>query len=185
DGAIHAVKAPSTPSDPSVGVIDAIKALARRLDLPIETVLGRTKTLIHGTTYATNLLLEGKGARVGLITTDGFRDLLELREGLKTRRYEMHTPSRPPLVPRVLRHEVAERVRWDGTNEEPLDETAVRTALEKLHDDGVEALAVCFLHAHRSPAHELRVREIAEAMDWRPFVSLSHEVLAREGVLSR
>ena len=185
EGTIHTAKALSTPSDPSIGVVDGLRLLAQDMATDVADLVARTEILIHGTTYSTNLLLEEKGARLGLVTTAGFKDLLELREGLKTHRYDMRSPAVPPLVPRSLRREVAERVLWDGTVEIPLDAAAVDRELKGLRDAGVESLAVCFLHAHRRPEHEQRVREIAYGMDWHPYISLSHEVLAREGEYDR
>lgn len=184
-GTIHSAKALSTPADPSIGVVDGLRLLAHGMATDAAGLLAGTEILIHGTTYSTNLLLEEKGARLGLVTTAGFGDLLELREGLKTHRYDMRSPSVPPLVPRSLRREVAERVLWDGTVETSLDEDAVERELKGLRDAGVEALVVCFLHAHRRPEHERRVREIAHGMDWHPYISLSHEVLSREGEYDR
>jgi len=184
-GDLHVRKALSTPQDQSVGVMDGLAGLAEQLGTTVAALLGEATLFIHGTTVATNLLIERKGARVGMITTAGFRDLLEIREGTKADRYNLREPFPQPLVPRPLRLEVPERVRHDGSVERPLDEEAVRAVLRELAQRGVEALVVGFLNAHRNPAHELRVREIIDAGDWHPYVSLGHEILAQEGEYDR
>jgi N-methylhydantoinase A len=185
DGRLATAKAPSTPEDQSIGVVAGLAHLAGELGLSLAELLGRTTLFIHGTTVATNQLIERKGARVGLITTAGFRDLLELREGTKSDRYNLREPFPQPLIPRPLRVEVTERVRWDGTVEAPLDEAGVQRAVAALRAQEVEAIVVGFLNAHRNAAHELRVREIIASGAWRPYVSLSHEVLNREGEYDR
>ena len=108
-------KVPSTPEDPSLGVLDGLAALADRLGLQRAALLGDTDRIVHGTTVATNALLEHKGARTGLLTTEGHRDVVEMREGLKpVERYNMRMPPPAQLVPRVLRLPVIERMRHDG-----------------------------------------------------------------------
>ena len=139
--------------------------------------MGTTALLIHGTTVATNTLVERKGARVGLLTTAGFRDLLEMREGMKEDRYNLRMDQVEPLVPRYLRLGVPERVRWDGAVHAPLDEAKVEEALAYLAREGVEALAVCFLFAYLNPAHEQRVAELIRARFPNVYLSLSHQVL--------
>src|SRR5437764_12608021 len=107
-------KVPSTPEDPSLGVLDGLDALARRLRLERTALLAQTDRIVHGTTVATNALLERKGARVGLLTTEGHRDVIEMREGLKDDRYNVRMPPPVPLVPRARRLGVRERVAADG-----------------------------------------------------------------------
>jgi len=184
-GQIFAAKAPSTPDDQSIGVLNAVETLAGERGTSATSLLESVKLFIHGTTVATNILIERKGARVGLITTKGFRDLLELREGTKSDRYNLRSPFPQPLIPRTLRAEVTERIRWDGGVEVEMDKNAVTEAFKVLKDDGVEALTVCFLHAHRNPKHELAVRELLKKAGWAPYLSLAHEVLGRAGEYDR
>src|SRR6516165_7194161 len=101
-------KSPSTPADQSIGVMAGLDELARRLKLTRTEMLAATDRLVHGTTVATNALLERKGAKVALLTTEGHRDVLEMREGLKGNRYDLRTPPPEPLVPRELRFSVRE-----------------------------------------------------------------------------
>ena len=129
EGAVTFVKAASTPADQSVGVMNALMRLAERLDLDLGELLDRTERIMHGMTVATNALLERKGARVGLLTTEGHRDVLEMREGLKPERYDLRLPRPEPLVPRYLRLGVRERVRADGRIETPLDEDSLGRAV--------------------------------------------------------
>src|SRR3954449_6690313 len=114
-------KSPSTPADQSVGVMAGLEELARRLKLTRAEVLGVTDRVVHGTTVATNALLERKGARVALLTTEGHRDVLEMREGLKGNRYDLRSPPPEPLVPRERRFGVRERLRPNGEVLESLD----------------------------------------------------------------
>jgi N-methylhydantoinase A len=185
DGRLHVAKAPSTPQDQSLGVVQGLALLAEGLGRTLPALLDGTTLFIHGTTVATNTLIERKGARVGLLTTAGFRDLLELREGTKADRYNLREPFPQPLIPRPLRLEVAERIRFDGSVELPLDEASVRDALARLRAQEVEAVVIGLLNAHRNPAHERRIGEIIAAGEWQPYVTLSHEVLNREGEYDR
>jgi N-methylhydantoinase A len=176
-GSVTFAKAASTPRDPSLGVLDGLGRLARALGLDRGTLLAQTERIVHGTTVATNALLERKGARVGLLTTEGHRDVLEMREGLKDDRYNLRMPPPVPLVPRALRLGVRERVRADGRVEVPLDRRSLARAIEALRAADVGAVAVCYLHAYRDPRHERLTRSaIVKALP-RAYVSLSSEVL--------
>ena len=170
-------KTPSTPHDPSEGVMAGLREVAQVYDLSTEALLAETGMIIHGTTVATNTLVERKGAKVGLITTEGFRDLLEMREGMKEDRYNLRMQPVEPLVPRYLRLGVPERVRANGKVETPLDEEALERTLDSLHKDGIEALAVCFLFSYLNPAHEETVAQKASARFPGMYTSLSHQVL--------
>ena len=110
EGAILVAKTPSTSDDPARAVLDALKLLADRLQISVPSLYARTELLIHGTTVATNILAERKGAHVGMICTRGFRDLLELREGTKSNRYNLHSEFPQPLIQRPFRIEIAERI---------------------------------------------------------------------------
>src|SRR3974390_1371068 len=112
-------KSLSTPQDQSIGVMAGLEELASRLRLSVAEMLTQTRRLVHGTTVATNALLERKGARVALLTTEGHRDILEMREGLKPNRYDLRTPPPEPLVPRELRFGVRERLRPTGGGAPP------------------------------------------------------------------
>ena len=152
-------KAPSTPADQSIGVMAGLDELARRLKLSRAEMLGATERLVHGTTVATNALLERKGAKVALLTTEGHRDVLEMREGLKGNRYDLRSPPPEPLVPRERRFGARERLRPDGDVIEPLDERSLGEAIAAISASGATSVALCFLHAYRNPAHEIAAAE--------------------------
>ncbi len=107
-------KSPSTPADQSIGVMAGLEELARRLNVTRAEMLAATDRLVHGTTVATNALLERKGAKVALLTTEGHRDVIEMREGLKPDRYDLRSPPPEPLVPRERRFGVRERLKASG-----------------------------------------------------------------------
>jgi N-methylhydantoinase A len=176
-GAPVLAKVPSTPDDPSLGVLDGLNALARRLGLDRAALLAATDRIVHGTTVATNALLERKGARLGLLTTAGHRDVIEMREGLKDERYNLRLPPPEQLVPRHLRLGVTERLRADGRVELPLDPTSLAAAITVLQHENVEAVAVCYLHAWRDPRHEEATRAALDRALPGVYVSLSCEVL--------
>jgi N-methylhydantoinase A len=165
EGRIVTAKVPSTPSDQSEGVLAAVEASG--LDL-------RGCDLRHGTTVATNALLERKGARTGLLTTEGFRDVIEIGRQNRPSLYDLARDRPPPLVPRELRFAVRERMGLDGSIE-PLDEESVRHAAEQLGE--VDAVAICLLFAYLYPEHERRVGELVREALPGAHVSLSSEVL--------
>jgi N-methylhydantoinase A len=169
DGGMRLAKVPTTSPNQADGVLAAIEAAGTdpaSLDL-----------IIHGTTATTNAVLERKLARVGLITTLGFRDVLELGRRTRPNSYGM-TGSFEPLIPRELRREVAERVDARGQVVAPLDEEAVAREVAALRDAGCEALVIHFLHAYANPAHEQRAGEIARAIWPNRYVTLGHELLS-------
>ncbi len=172
-------KVPSTPDDPSLGVLDGLARLAERLGRDCAALLAQTDRIVHGTTVATNAVLERKGARVGLLTTAGHRDVIEMREGLKDDRYNLRMPPPEQLVPRKLRLGVRERLRADGRIETPLDQASLDAAIAALKRERVEAVAVCYLHAWRDPGHEQASRAALERELPDAYVSLSAEVLAQ------
>ncbi|MFQ5876063.1 MAG: hydantoinase/oxoprolinase N-terminal domain-containing protein, partial [Dehalococcoidia bacterium] len=170
-------KTSSTPHDPSEGVMAGLQDVASAYKLTPEKLLDDTELIIHGTTVATNTLVERKGAKVGLLTTQGFRDLLEMREGMKEDRYNLRMTPVEPLVPRYLRLGVPERVRSSGEVATPLDEEALERALDTLSNEDIESLAVCFLFSYLSPKHEQAVAEKIRQMFPSMYTSLSHEIL--------
>ena len=170
-------KTPSTPDDPSIGVMSGLQEAAADYELSLDRFLASTELVIHGSTVATNTLVERKGASVGLLTTDGFRDLLEMREGLKEDRYNLRMTPVEPLAARYLRAGVPERVRADGRVEQHLDEAALEEALDRLVREGAESLAVCFLFSYLNPAHEQLAWQAIHRRFPNMYTSLSHEVI--------
>ena len=159
DGRTVFAKSPSTPDDQSIGVMAGLDELARRLNTTRAEMLAATDRLVHGTTVATNALLEHKGAKVALLTTEGHRDVLEMREGLKPDRYDLRSPPPEPLVPRERRFGVRERLRADGEVLIPLDRSSLDAAIATIRASGANSVAVCFLHAYLNPVHEIAAAE--------------------------
>lgn len=176
-GRVAFAKAPSTPRDPAHGVLEGLGRLARVLGLEPRALLAETERIVHGTTAATNALIERKGARVGLLTTEGHRDILEMREGLKEDRYNLRLPPPVPLVPRARRLGVRERLRADGRVQTRLDPRSVARAVATLGRAKVEAIAVCYLHAWRDPRHERLTRAALGRALPGVYVTLSSDVL--------
>jgi 5-oxoprolinase (ATP-hydrolysing)/N-methylhydantoinase A len=158
----------STPPAYDRAVVDAVQSL------------GGADEVVHGTTVATNAVLELRGALTAVVTTEGFRDVLELRRMRMPHLYDTFWAKPPPLVERRLRFEVAERVLADGTVSTPLEDGDARAVAAQLRDAGVESVAVCLLHAHLHPAHEQRLGAILrEELPGIP-VSLSSEILREQ-----
>src|SRR3954470_7772125 len=170
-GKLIFAKSPSTPADQSVGVMAGLEELARRLDLTRSDMLARTERVVHGTTVATNALLERKGAKLALLTTEGHRDVIEMREGLKGDRYDLRSPPAEPLVPRELRFGVRERLKANGEIATPLDQRSLDLAIAAISRSGATSVAVCFLHSYVNPVHEIAAAE--RVMRELPDVSVS------------
>jgi N-methylhydantoinase A len=173
NGERYTKKVSSTVDDYARAIVEGLAALLGE----IGAAPGGIGELLHGTTVASNAILEHKGAKTGLITTKGFRDVLEIRNLRMPRLYDMSWTKPPPLVERRLRTEVDERVNADGGVDKPLDKSSVERAARFLLEEGVEAIAVCLLHSYLNPAHELRVKEIVERLAPRVTLSVSAEVL--------
>jgi N-methylhydantoinase A len=152
-------KSPSTPADQSIGVMAGLEELARRLNFTRAEMLAATDRLVHGTTVATNALLERKGAKVALLTTEGHRDVIEMREGLKPNRYDLRSPPPEPLVPRERRFGVRERLKASGEALLALDAASLDEAIGAVKNSGASSVAVCFLHSYLNPVHELAAVE--------------------------
>jgi N-methylhydantoinase A len=172
DGRIEVWKVPSTPDDPSRGIAEGVEQGMERVAAPA----GDITYFGHGTTVATNALIQHKGVRTGLITTDGFRDLLEIGRQKRPDLYDLQADKAPVLVARDLRLQVPERVRHDGTIETALDEQAVREAAGVLKAADVKAVAICFLYSFVRPEHEERARAIVAEEFPEAFLTTSHGI---------
>ncbi|WP_019548900.1 hydantoinase/oxoprolinase family protein [Streptomyces sulphureus] len=180
NGTIQVRKVSSTPDDPGRAIVDGVQELLRQMGGGREgakRTMAEVAYFAHGTTVGTNALLTQRGARTGVITTRGFRDLLELGRGRRPRLYDLQADKPVPVAPRDLRLEVTERVRHDGRVETPLNEQDVRTAAKALRERDVQAVAVCLLYSFLHPAHEERVGEILTEELPGAHISLSSRVL--------
>jgi N-methylhydantoinase A len=171
-GRIFVHKSLTTPADPAQGVMEGLDALLAQLELQAKDVV----LAIHGTTLITNALIERKGAPTGLITTEGFRDVIEIRTEMRYDAYDLAIEFPEPLVPRPLRLGVTERLNKDGEVLKPLAFDQVRAAAEKFRAQGVRSVAVCFLHSFKNDAHEVSARDLLRQEFPELSVSISSEV---------
>ena len=174
DGSALTRKVSSTPDDYGRGIMEGLEAVFR--DGGIDP--GEVDGIVHATTVATNAVLENQGADTGLITTEGFRDVLEIRRCRIPDMYNLDYEKPPPLVPRRLRREVRERMGPRGEVRIPLDEESAYRAAERLRDEEVEAVAISLLHSYANPDHEQRVaRIVRDVLPPDVYVTCSHEIL--------
>ncbi|WP_149536267.1 hydantoinase/oxoprolinase family protein [Siccirubricoccus phaeus] len=174
DGSIRLTKVPTTRGNPSKAMLAALETAGAEWQVPA----GAISRFTHGTTVATNAVLERKGARIGLIATEGFKDVIEIGRQMRHQMYDLvlHTETPAFLAPGRFRREVRERVDAQGRVLVPLDEASARQAVTELLAQGVEAIAVCLIFAFLHPAHERRIAEIIAAIAPGLPVSLSSEV---------
>ena len=171
-GEVRTGKVPSTPSDPSQGFLHVVDRMLAQDEVAPDAV----KFLVHGTTVATNAIIEGNLARTAFVTTEGFRDLLEIQTGIRPVLYDLQFEKLRPLVPRYLCFGVPERLDFRGDVLVPLDDEAVRRVAEHLREEDVESIAVCLLHSYVNPEHEQRIGEVLREVLPSVPVSLSSEV---------
>jgi N-methylhydantoinase A len=172
-GLVRSDKTATTPAD----VVEGVLAAIARTDCDPATV----KQFVHGSTVATNALVTGRGARTGLITTKGFRDILEIRriDRPDDHIYDILWKKPKPLVPRRIRLEISARMKFDGTELAPFDHGEAAEVVNRLLSENVEAIAICFLHAYADPRHEIEMGKLIREMAPEVYVSMSHDV-ARE-----
>ena len=171
-GELSIVKVLTTPANPAEGFMEAVEQAQQKTGFPPEAL----KMVVHATTIATNALIEGNKTRIGMLATEGFRDVLEIGYQTRPRLYDIFQKKPVPLVPRRWSIGIPERLDHHGQVLKPLDEAAVERAVAFLKAEGVEALVVCFLHSYINPAHEQRAAEIARAAFPEAFLSVSSEV---------
>ncbi len=172
-GTFSIYKCLTTPSDPSDAVETGIRALKEQTPDFVPDVA----EIIHGTTLVINAIIERKGARTGLITTKGFRDVLELGREIRYDAYDIFSEYPPPLVPRALRVEVDERIASDGRVLRPLDTDQAKQALRSLQDAGVVSVAICLINSYENPEHEAKIKALVNELAPDLSVSASYEVL--------
>ncbi|MFH1629188.1 MAG: hydantoinase/oxoprolinase family protein [Pseudomonadota bacterium] len=172
-GEIHINKCLTTPSDPS----DAVEQGIRQLEKTVPGFVQELDEVIHGTTLVINSIIERKGAKTGLITTNGFRDVLELGREIRYAPYDVFAEFPKPLIPRRFRLEVDERVRSDGTILKPLKPEEAREVVRRLLQMGVESISVCLINSFENPSHELMIKKIIQEEAPEISLSISYEVL--------
>jgi N-methylhydantoinase A len=178
-------KTPSNPADPSTSFETGLRELADLLDMEVDAFTGQISLIVHGTTVATNAVLTSDGSKVALLTTHGFRDALQLRRGMREEVLNNKLPAPTPIVPRYLRFGIPERVLFDGTVVTPLDLDSVGAAAEACAAEGVEAVAVCFLHAYANADHEAAATARLQEQLPGVYVTSSHDLLAQIRLFER
>lgn len=177
DGAVSTYKTLSTPDDPSEAVLTGLRSIADALGKDEAAFAKDITTIVHGTTVTTNATLTRNGAKTGLLTTEGVRDALEMRRGIRERQYDNKFENVKPLVPRHLRLAAAGRLDYSGAELTALDMEGVREAVKVFKDEKVEAVAICFMNSFANPAQERAAAEVlAEALP-ETFLSVSSTVL--------
>jgi N-methylhydantoinase A len=184
-GTLHFAKVPSTPSAPVEGAVNAIRTLGVQIGWDTSALLQGCAQFVHGSTVATNAVLEGKGARVGLLTTRGLRDSLEIRRGLRPHQWDHRRPHPPILVPRFLRRPVSGRLDHAGREILPLDIGDVDAALAAFRVASVEAIAICLINSFANPEHELSCAERARAFWPNEWIYCSHRIAPVVGEYER
>lgn len=188
EGHLHQFKAPTTPWNFSEGVLSTILEAAGYFGLTTRQFLQQTEWLVHGTTVSTNALVQRKLSPTALITTRGFRDIIEMRRSAKIEThsmYEAYIPPYEPLVPRRLRFTVSEITKASGEIVTPLEESELRAVLERVKAQQIEALAICFINSYANPANELRAAEICAHELPGVFISCSSLLLPKMGEYER
>ena len=185
DGSTWVAKVPSSPSDPSQGVMRAVEQIAADFGLPVTNILEQCALFVHGSTVATNTMLEGKGAVVGLITTEGFRDTIEIRRGLREDQWNHRAPYAPVLVPRYLRHSIPGRIDADGSEYKPLDLSGLPGILDSFKDENVEAISIALMNSFVNDSHEQQLADaIREVWDGK-WITTSSSVSPLMGEYER
>jgi N-methylhydantoinase A len=177
DGRAQVGKVLTTPEDPSIGLLRGLEELAAEHGQSLAEFAGRISTIVHGTTVSTNVVLTRTGAKTGLLTTEGVRDALEMRRGIREEQYNNRYTNVPPLVPRSLRRPVCGRLDYTGAEIEPLRVEDVERAIDRLKQERVEAVAICFMNSFANPEHEQRAAEIVRRRWPDAYLSISTEVL--------
>lgn len=188
DGKLSEFKAPSTPKDFSIGVINALSEAASAFSLSDKQFLGKTELIVHGTTAATNALITKNIARTALITTKGFRDVIEIRRSLKIdthSMYEAFIPPYEPIVPRYLRFVVDEKTKRSGDIAKVVAEEDILKVIEQMKKEKIEAVAICFINSYANPENEKRAAAILEKNLDDVFVTRSSEILPKMGEYER
>lgn len=171
-------KISTTPQDPSIGVLNGLESLASMLSTDTASLLAQTRLIVHGTTVTTNAVLTGRGARTGLITTEGFRDVLQMRRGVRSREhlYNNKYVAPPPLVSRDLVTGVGERTDLNGSVLKEVSREDLEAAAAHFREEGVSSVAICFMHAYANPHNEQRAKKIMQELMPEAFISISTDV---------
>ena len=187
-GNLTEFKAPTTPGDFSEGVINALKEAASGYKMSLDQFMKQTELIVHGTTVATNALITKKVARTAMITTKGFRDIIEMRRSLKIEThsmYDAYIPPYDPIIPRYLRFTVEEKTKYTGEVTKPVNEKELESIIAKLNKEKVEAVAICFINSYANSENEKKAAEICSRSLKGVFITCSSELLPKMGEYER
>ena len=185
DGVARVYKTPTTPSNPEHGVFNGLQKVADDLDKNLGTFLSEIESIVHGTTITTNAVLTGNGAKTAFLTTRGFRDILNMRRGLKEKQFDFKYSPPPPIVPRHLIFPIEERVDADGKVVKPLNENDISAAINEILNEQIEAVAVSYLWSFLHPEHEQQTADLLREKLPDVYISLSTEILPQIRVYER
>ncbi len=177
DGMSKVYKVLSTPKDPSIATMQGISDMAQDEGIDLRAFLDAVDVIVHGTTVTTNAVLTYRGANTGLLTTSGVRDALEMRRGIREEQYNNRYTNVAPLVPRYLRLPVRGRLDYGGTEITPLSEEDLRTHIEQLKKEGVQAVAICFMNSFANSAHEDQAAAVVKEILPDAYLAVSTKVL--------
>jgi N-methylhydantoinase A len=177
DGRARVFKTPSTPDDPSRGLLHGLGEIAQAYGMSLGELAKTVETIVHGTTVTTNAVLTRNGAKTALVTTEGVRDALEMRRGVREEQYNNRYTNVVPLVPRHLRLTAKGRLSREGSELEKLSTADIIAAADAFAKEGVEAVAICFMHSYANPVHEKRAEAILREKLPRAFLSVSSTLL--------
>jgi len=177
DGTTQIYKVLSTPDDPSIGLMNGLQEMANDRSISIEEFIRDVDTVVHGTTVTTNAVLTYRGAKTGLLTTKGVRDALEMRRGIREEQYDNRFPNVEPLVPRYLRYPVDERLDYKGDVLTAIREQDVHHAVQLFTEEGVEAIAICFLNSFANRTHEEVAAKIIREKMPNAYLTVSSNLL--------
>ncbi len=177
DSQPHIHKVLSTPSDPSIGLLNGLDAIASNMGLTLEQLAESIETIVHGTTVTTNAILTHTGAKTGLLTTEGVRDALEMRRGIREEQYNNRYTNVPPLVPRYLRLPVRGRLNYRGDTIDDLNIDDVRRAIQLFNKEDIQAVAVCFMNSFANPQQERQAADLVREELPDAFLSVSSDLL--------
>ncbi|OGO23000.1 MAG: hypothetical protein A2144_12440 [Chloroflexi bacterium RBG_16_50_9] len=188
EGKISEYKVPTTPYDFSEGVMNTLREAAEAYKQPFQQFVGKIELIVHGTTVATNALVTRNVAKTAMITTKGFRDIIEMRRALKIEThsmYEAFIPPYQPIVPRYLRLTVDEETLYTGEIAKPLDEDELKSVIGKLRKEKIEAVAICFINSYTNPENERKAAQICERELKDVFITYSSDILPKMGEYER
>lgn len=175
----------STPKDPTIGFFNGLTEMAHDLGMELQQFIQQIELVVHGTTVGTNAALTYSGAKTALLTTKGFRDVLEMRQGLRPDAYNNQYISPKPFVPRHLRIGIEERMDYTGQEVTPLSEQDIHQAIDYIREQGVEAVAISFMHSYVNAEHEKRAGEIVREKLPDHYVTISSELVPRSRLYDR